>query len=476
MTKDPIVAAFDVRATRNPGAMLVVCRDRSMSNGEIAALSRGIERRITGTVPVGMIGVRCPNGPGFLAAILACRRVGVAGVLLDRASADAEATRIAGRLGADRRMSSTEAWPDGPGRFTIQPVNTDGRQPVPGVAYVKTTSGSTGEPKGIGIEADHLLADDAAIRSTMDVRTTDLLLATVPFSHSYGLSSLVVPALAHGVRLLVPSRTGAFEPLLAATELGATVVPTVPAYLSAWTRVSSPPPLPVSIRTVISAGAPLPTDVAGRFRERFGQGVHVFYGASECGGITYDRDGTAGERGTLGTPLDGVRVSIEPVGPVQDGAPSEAGRVVVESDAVATTYLPDPRPELEAGRFLAADLGAWQDGELVLTGRVDRWINVKGRKVDPREVERVITELDGVVDAFVDGVRRDASGDELVRAVVACPDGRLTAEEIRARCRDRLSASKTPRNIVIVRELPRTARGKIDTEALRALLSDGVSA
>ena len=478
MTKDPIVAAFDARAAREPGTTLVVSRGQSASNEAIAALARGVASRLAGSGPEVAIAVRCPNGPGFLAAILACRRVGAAVVLLDRASSDAEAARIAARLGAHRMLSSSVAWPESPDAFTVAPVSsgTGAWTPHLGVVYVKTTSGTAGEPKGIGVGADHLLADDAAIRSTMDVRPSDLLLATVPFSHSYGLSSLVVPALAHGIRLLVPGPGGAFEPLLRAAELGATVFPTVPAYLSAWTRVSSPPPLPASLRTVLSAGAPLPPEVAARFRERFGRGVHVFYGASECGGITYDRDGTAGERGTLGTPLDGVRVRIESDGTRDDGAPTDTGRVVVESDAVATTYLPEPRADLCDGRFLSADLGGWRDGELVLTGRIDRWINVKGRKVDPREVERLIADLDGVVDVYVDGVRRDASGDELVRAVVACPHAHPSTDEIRAWCRDHLSESKTPRTIVRVRELPRNDRGKIDAAALRALLSDGVSA
>ena len=62
---------------------------------------------------------------------------------------------------------------------------------------------------------------------------------------------------------------------------------------------------------MISAGAPLPPETARRFRERFGVPVQTFYGSSESGGITFDRRGDAAERGTVGTPIDGVEIDLD---------------------------------------------------------------------------------------------------------------------------------------------------------------------
>ena len=93
-----------------------------------------------------------------------------------------------------------------------------------------------------------------------------------------------------------------------AAACGATVFPTVPAYLQALLRMSQPPPWPASLRLCLTAGAPLPPATAAQFREFSGRPVHVFYGASECGGICYDRSGDAGERGTVGTPVEGVSI------------------------------------------------------------------------------------------------------------------------------------------------------------------------
>ena len=93
-----------------------------------------------------------------------------------------------------------------------------------------------------------------------------------------------------GARRGRPARAAAAPPRVAA----ATVFPSAPAYLQALLKLSQPPSWPASVRLVISASAPLPPDVAAQFRARFGLPVHVFYGASECGGICYDREGRRG--------------------------------------------------------------------------------------------------------------------------------------------------------------------------------------
>ena len=62
-----------------------------------------------------------------------------------------------------------------------------------------------------------------------------------------------------------------------------------------------------TVRTFLSAGAPLSPSTSRRFRERFGREIHSFYGCSECGGITYDRRGAAVERGTVGSAMENVR-------------------------------------------------------------------------------------------------------------------------------------------------------------------------
>ncbi len=446
----------------------MVSTSRRATLGEIESLSRAVARQIVAPfLPSGgLVGLAAPNGPAFLAGFLALRRAGLTALLLDPTAPIEDRRRVVSVLGACAVLECLEAWPASPADFRVSRlgVETTARS-MSDVAAVKLTSGSTGAPRGVAMSADTLLADEAALAVTMGLRDGDRLLAAIPLSHSYGFTTLALSALVRGLTLVLPADRGPLAPLAAADALGATVFPTVPAYLQAVLQMSLPPALPSVVRLVISAGALLPGAVAARFRTTYGRPVHVFYGSSECGGISYDRDGGAAERGTVGTAVEGVRVSIAPLEPNDPGE----GLVVVESAGVGETYLPDADPRLSGGRFETSDVGAWNGGELVLRRRVDRVINMRGRKVDPSEVESILTALPGVDEVAVIGLASPGGRDEVVRAVIACPAGGLQPEDVVAWCRSRLAEHKVPRSVVILDALPRTSRGKVDRSALLEL-------
>ncbi len=467
---DALVEAFDRLASRAPAASLVLHAAARFTVEDVAALARRFTKAIRARrlEEGAALGLQAPNGAGFLAALLAGRRCGHPLVLLDAAATGAERERVAAGLGlaAWLRLERPDATAVEllveavPLRRAVQP-------PPPGTALIKLTSGSTGEPRGIAASAAALLADEEALRRTMGVRAGDRLLATVPFSHSYGLSSLVLPALVWGAPLVVAAAGDPFGSLRAAQRGEATVLFTAPAYLAALLRLREPPPLPPSLRRIVAAGAPLLPGTARRFRERLGHGVHVFYGASECGGITYDREGGAAERGTVGEPVQGVTVELETLPGLP---PAEGARVVVRSAAVASDYWPRPDERLAAGRFASEDLALRRGSELALLGRLDDWINVRGRKVSPREVEGVIAGLEQVEEVVVHGTPNGWRGGA-VQAVVAAREGALDVETILRWCRERLADYKVPRRVVLLPELPRTERGKLDRAAVVAALA-----
>lgn len=424
-------------------------------------------------VPGGLVGLAIPNGPAFLAGFLALRRNGQTVALIDPAAPQDDQNRALLLLGATGILECRNPWTTSAAQFDVRRI---GGPPVPfalpNVTAVKLTSGSTGAPRGVALTGDALLADEKALATTMGLRDDDRLIASLPWSHSYGFTTLVLSALVRGLPLLIPGNDDPLAPLTDGGALAATVLPTVPAYVQALVRMSNPPALPSTVRLVMTAGAPLPVATARRFRELYGQPIHVFYGSSECGGICYDREGGAGERGTVGTPVDGVRVTLSPL----DGLEPGSGVVTVTSAATGLTYLPEPDNRLSDGRFQTSDAGTWLDGELVVERRVDRVINIRGRKVDPGEVEGVIAQLDGVQEALVFNASLSNQRDPLVRAVVSCSDPQLTSAGVLAWCNQRLAAHKVPRTVVLVETIPRTTRGKIDWPAVRALTYTGSGA
>jgi len=459
---DPIAAAFARLAAERSGDELFVARDRSWRRADLAAAAASLAERLAaeGYAAGDLLGLAAAPGPALAAGLLACRRHGIVPVLCDSARPTADRLAALDRLGVAGFLAEATGWPDAAAAWDLDRRSPATRIPGdPDWGVVKLTSGSSGEPRGIAVRSDALLADDAQLRSTMGIGERDRLIAGVPMSHSYGFSSVLLPALVRGLVVLVPADRSPLAPLAAAGELGGTVLPTVPAWLGAYVRWPAAPPLPASIRLVLSAGAPLPADVAAAFRRRTGQPVHSFYGASECGGIAYDRSGDAAERGTVGTAVDGVELAI-------DGA---SGRLEVRSPAVAATYLPRRADALGDGRFLTSDLAVFEAGEVRLLGRSDDWVLVRGRNVNPLEVEAVLRDLAGVADAAVFGIDGPDGPRSLLRAVVAAPDGAIAYDQLLAHCRTRLAEHKVPRSFVVVDELPRTPRGKLDRAALLAL-------
>lgn len=445
---------------------MVVSPARRATFGEIDSLSRVLCEQIAAeAIERGrLVGLAAPNGPAFLAGFLALRRADQAVLLLDPRAPVEDRRRALAVLGTTAVLECASAWPSSAAdfRLTREAGKPGAGIPGRGIAAVKMTSGSTGAARGVAMRTEALLADEAALALSMGLRDDDRLLAPIPMSHSYGFTTVALSALVRGLALVLPGDDGPFAALAAARQLGATVFPTVPAYVQGLLKMSRPPAWPRVVRLVISAGAVLPSALAARFRETYGQPIHAFYGSSECGGICYDREGRAAERGTVGTPVEGVRISLRPL--MGDG--EGEGRVAVESAGVGETYLPEPDPRLASGRFETSDVAAWAGGELALRRRVDRTINVRGRKVDPSEVERVLAALPGVEEAIVIGLASHDRRDEIVRAVVACPSGQLGYEDVAAWCRPRLAEHKVPRSVVIVDAIPRTPRGKIDRSAL----------
>jgi acyl-coenzyme A synthetase/AMP-(fatty) acid ligase len=130
-------------------------------------------------------------------------------------------------------------------------------------------------------------------------------------------------------------------------------------------------------------------------------------------------------------------------------------RFVVESAAV-----------MHRGRHSPADRGELNEaGELVLLGRAGRIVKIAGRRLDLGEVEAILRSIAGVRDACA------VAHPDRPDAIAAIVAGEISATTLREALKARTAAWKIPGRLVVVPEFPVTARGKIDTRNLRALLA-----
>ncbi|CAN5595616.1 long-chain fatty acid--CoA ligase [soil metagenome] len=328
--------------------------------------------------------------------------------------------------------------------------------PEPRPVLLKLTSGTSAAPRVVRFTSAQLVADCLAVCETMGLRAGDRNYGVISFAHSYGFSNLITPLLCRGIPLVVAGDMipQAVRGGLAASK--ATVFPGVPALFRALSGLE---PGNLELRLCISAGAPLSREVAERFGEKWGRKVHTFYGSSECGGICYDAGTeTSPREGYVGHPMRGVDIK-----PLSAKWPAQ---IEVQSAAVGEGYHPaQPDDELREGVFRPSDLLAATSEGYVITGRISDLINVSGRKVNPSEIERVLSRCPGVREVIVVGLPEGFRGEE----VAACVVGETTEAVLRQFSGGILPAWQIPRRWVFVDSLPVNARGKISRAEIRGL-------
>jgi long-chain acyl-CoA synthetase len=330
-------------------------------------------------------------------------------------------------------------------------------RPIPGFSLLKLTSGSTGTPRVVALDAAQVAADADQIVRTMGLRPEWPNLGVLSLAHSYGFSNLVTPLLLHGIPLVLVDSPLPRSVAAAAAPWESITLPAVPALWRSWHEADL---IPRQVRLAVSAGAPLPLPLEQEVFERHGLKIHNFLGASECGGIAFDRSDVPRTDPTcVGLPLEGVEASVD-----------EDGTLVVHGPAVASTYWPEPDPRLADGTYRSSDLVHRDDeGRLWLRGRVGDVINVAGRKVFPGAVEQAALRHPAVLDCLAFGVPDSTGRGEAVGLVYSTREP-IEDSDLRAFLSSNLSAWEVPRRWWHRPALGADGRGKRPRHVWRAML------
>jgi long-chain acyl-CoA synthetase len=221
----------------------------------------------------------------------------------------------------------------------------------------------------------------------------------------------------------------------------------------------------------ISGGMATQASVARRWKEITGKPIIEGYGLSETSPVVCANRLDLDEfSGTIGYPLPSTEVSIRsPEGtPVAAG---ERGELCVRGPQVMAGYWQRPQETAQAmtadGYFRTGDVAVMlADGQVKIVDRMKDMVLVSGFNVYPNEVEDVLVQHPGVMEAAVIGLPDEHSG-ESVAAYVVRRESSLTEEELRAFCRENLTGYKVPRRIEFRDTLPKTNVGKVLRRALR---------
>ena len=409
------------------------------------------ESKIDSFAAGSVIAVQIGNHEDWPSILIACLRRGMIVLPLEQSISDQQrdaAAKICRASGIIERAGKVRV-------LEHEQPNWQGNNP----ALLKLTSGTTAAPRAIRFGSEQLLADCEQICDTMGVSDVDLNFGVIPISHSYGFSNLLTPLIARGVPLVLSQDRTPRAVLADIAKTDATVFPGMPLFYQAFCEMKNIPPLP-KLRVCISAGAPLPIATAKKFRDKFALPIHSFYGASECGGICYDREAKNEIEGFVGSPMKDVDLEM-----IEPGA--ETSQVRVRSAAVGNGYFPDVDEEkLGNGVFVPDDLLARHGSGFKIVGRISDVINVAGKKVNPAEIEERLLHFPGVRQAVAFGRPAGAGlrNEEVAACVVANVD--LRENELMEFCRTVLSGWQVPKRIFIVDSIPTNERGKISRREL----------
>ena len=332
------------------------------------------------------------------------------------------------------------------------------------------TSGSTGALKGVRVAHEGVAALLRWAGTAFTPSDLSLVAACTSLSFDPSVLEIFTPLTTGGAIRLLPNAL-ALAGLDPSVEVRSALLPP-----SALQELVHSGKLPRSLRTIMIGGEPLRAALANRVLAQTGVERLIFaYGPTEgtVMATAHDVTGPTVDPIPIGRPLPDVAIDLlDPAGrPVPEG---EIGEIYLTGPQVALGYVGgDPEARAQFGtsaegglrRYRTLDLARRRPGgDLEFGGRVDRQVKVRGFRVEPGEVEAVLSRHPGVAQAFVRAVGSSSSS-QLVGYTVPLAEA-VPASELRAFVRRSLPEYMVPSVFLSLSSFPVNRSGKVDADAL----------
>lgn len=504
---------FEHHARRRPDAAAILAPDRApLSYGRLHQHIGEVGRALRG-MGIGRedrVALMLPNGPEMASAIFsvasnaACAVVNPAyasdeleryfdalrlQALIIPAGIDSPARRVAQARGL--RVIELAVPPGAEAGLFALSTNHAGkpsRDPVgPGsTALFVLTSGTTAVPKIVPLTHANICTSAYSSVASVALTETDRCLNVLPLFHCHGLVATVLAALAAGAGVVCTAGCDVnkfFGWLRDFRVKWYSAVPTMHLAILAQARQHPEQVENCRLRLIRSASAPLPPRVFADLERTLATTVIELYGMTETAGSPIACNPLPPRQrkpGSVGMP---VELDVAIMGDDGKMLPHrQTGQVVIRGASVTLGYDRDPaatRDAFAGGWFKTGDLGFFDDdGYLFLVGRSREMINRGGEKLTPREVDEVLLEHPAIAEAVTFAVPHTTLGEDVAAAIVLRPNATATVKDIRQFAGGRLADFKVPRQVFIVKELPKGATGKVRRVGLAAKLAitNGVAA
>jgi benzoate-CoA ligase len=346
-------------------------------------------------------------------------------------------------------------------------------------AFWLWTSGSTGRPKAaVHSHQDWVYCCEYYACGILEIRADDVTFSSSKLFHAYGLGNgLMFPFYVGAAAILYPGKPAANVILEYAETNRPTLFFSVPTLYAAMLQEAgrgSGYDLG-SVRLAVSAGEPLPADLFRRWKQRFGVEILDGIGSTEVLHIYLSARAGEVRPGSTGRAVPGYELAlIDSTG--QPAVPGTIGDLMVAGPSTAQVYWNRKALSQERMRgcwfFTGDKFSVDQDGYYWYAGRSDDMFKVSGQWVSPIEVECTLVEHPGVLEAAVIAFEAE-TGLYTPMAFVVPRDGYAglpdLAKELQEFVKQRITPYKYPRHVEFLRELPKTAAGKVMRYKLREM-------
>ena len=457
----------EIRARARDAPTHVAVRDPTGSL-TYAELVRSFEARAAEIAPAvsgpgERIGMIAPQGTAFIATALAILDLGGCLVPIPTDQSESALSDFTGRAG----LHALVRVGDGIRTERFEPSGFAGEEfSQLDPAYLRFTSGTTNESKGVVISHAAILERLSAANQGMGISAADRVMWLLPMAHHFVVSILLY--LRNGATILIPASSLARSVLDLAADAKPTVFYASPYHYGLLAKDASSQRLD-SVRLAVSTAEGLRVETADLFRSRFGIALTQALGIIEVGLPVMNLTSAAEKPTALGRALPDYEVWLrdECGQPVESrGSADCCGEVCIRGPGMFDAYLSPWTPSrhvLGPDGFRTGDQGWFdEDGDLHLVGRRANRINMAGMKFFSEEVEEVLDRHPAIARSRVIAREHPHLGQiPIAEIVLSDPDEKPSPRDLTTFCKEHLPAYKVPRQFQVLEDLPTTVTGKV---------------
>lgn len=349
-------------------------------------------------------------------------------------------------------------------------------------AAVMSTSGTTGLPKMVQRSHRSLVVETSGIEDNNSGKPYQVRrLYSTPIFHAFSFPEMVINSLRLGYQSFYMRR---FDETFARKvhDFGITEMTAVPAMLLRIVRRTERDETErlnlQTLQTVLCAGAPLASPLRTSFLQLFDHGstrIVQVWGMSEGGWFATFRYPEHDDTGSIGRPLSGYQVRVSELSRVELSDGRQAGELLVKGLQLTTKYKGNPEATKESfgdGWLRTGDIGYVENGKIYFIDRAKDIIKVNGWTISPAELEAVLYQMPGILDAAAVSC---GSGTEEHAAIFVVPrEPTLSKADVMKHLLDRVARFKVATcEIHLADSLPRNPSGKILRRALQQRVEVG---